>query len=175
MSCTLFPHKNCYLLLGIQPTSQVSSVRKFTTVENRSFQVNGRSTVSVGRKPSMLEEVGSSTLFSLWELRYLVKRILVIWKCFEVGESFSFWKIPSLTKWRNTCILWNKTICVRCRSFIHIVSLGELRYLLKGILPTSQGFQVWETSPLCKIGPFSQWNKQYISWKKIINVRCRRV
>jgi hypothetical protein len=40
-----------------------SSVRNKTFVQNSSIKVNGRSSVSVGRKLSMLETGGCSTLF----------------------------------------------------------------------------------------------------------------
>jgi hypothetical protein len=43
--------------------SGFESVRNITFVENSSIQVNGRSTVSFGRKSSMLEARGASTLF----------------------------------------------------------------------------------------------------------------
>jgi hypothetical protein len=43
--------------------TRLSSVRKITLEQNRSIQVNGRMTVSSGRKPFMLEAEGSSTLF----------------------------------------------------------------------------------------------------------------
>jgi hypothetical protein len=43
--------------------SGFSSVRNSSLVEKGSIQVNGRSTVYVGRKPSRLEAGGSGTLF----------------------------------------------------------------------------------------------------------------
>jgi hypothetical protein len=42
--------------------SVFSSARNVTFVQNSSIQVNGRSPVSLGRKPSILEAGGSMTL-----------------------------------------------------------------------------------------------------------------
>jgi hypothetical protein len=62
--CLLFPYVielpfegNTVYLSGF------SSVRNTTFVQNSPIQVNGRSTLFLGRKPSMLEAGGSSTLF----------------------------------------------------------------------------------------------------------------
>jgi hypothetical protein len=57
--------------------------------------------------------------------------------CFEVGESFTFWKMPSSVKMANHTYLMNNTICVKCRSVLHIVSLWKLSFLLKGIVSAS--------------------------------------
>jgi hypothetical protein len=43
--------------------SGFSSVRNITFVENSSIEVNERTTVSLLRKPSMLEEGGANTMF----------------------------------------------------------------------------------------------------------------
>jgi hypothetical protein len=70
------------------------SVRNITFVQNSPIQVKGRSSVSVGRKPSMLEVRWSGTLLP-WENRVMLWKEFAIWTCFEVGESFTLWKIPS--------------------------------------------------------------------------------
>jgi hypothetical protein len=61
-----------------------------------------------------------------------------------------FEKYPLQAKWRNTCILWRTTICVRSRSVFQIVSQWELSYLIKRIQPSSQGFQVWGHITICQ-------------------------
>jgi hypothetical protein len=134
-----------------------SNLRDFKCEENlvcanSSFQVNGRSTVSPGRQPSMFKAEGCKTLFpcenwvSLWK-EHCELRVFK-W------ENHSLYEKYLQSKCRNTCILWNSTICVRGMSVLHILSLGELSYYLKRVLPTSQSFLVWGTSPLCKIAPF---------------------
>jgi hypothetical protein len=92
--------------------------------------VNGRSSVCVGRQPFMLEAGESSPLFpcEIWDS---------FWKECSQSESILKWenhslyeKYPLQNKWRNICILWNSTICVRGRSVLNIVSLWELSYFL---------------------------------------------
>jgi hypothetical protein len=79
-------------------------------------------------------------------------------------------------RWNGETLLSYGTIqCVRVRSVLHIVSLGELSYLLTAILPTSQCFHGWAKSTFCKIAPFRTWNKHCISSRKRINVRSKRV
>jgi hypothetical protein len=103
------------------------------------------------KKTSMLGAGGSTTLF-------LCENWVIMWNEYLWSKSSLKWenhshyeKHPLQMKWKNTCILWNNTICVRGRSVMHIVSLWELSYPLQGILPTSQGFQVGEIFTLCKI------------------------
>jgi hypothetical protein len=38
---------------------------------------------------------------------------------------------PIQLNWKNTCIFWNNTICVRCRSVFCLVSLWELSWFWK--------------------------------------------
>jgi hypothetical protein len=155
VSCTLFPCENWFPFeRNILYLSGFSIVRNITSVQNTSIQVKGRSIESLGRKPSMLEAGGCSTLFP-WE------NGICLWKEYLGSESIMKRENYSLdekcslqTKWRNTCIIWHSTMCIKDKSDWHIVSLWALSYILKGILPTSQGFQVWGTSTLCKIAPF---------------------
>jgi hypothetical protein len=68
-----------------------SSVKNITIVQNCTFQVNGRSTVSLVRKPSMLEEGGSSTLFPSENRAILWKEYL--WsQCIWSGGVIHFMK-----------------------------------------------------------------------------------
>jgi hypothetical protein len=63
----------------------------------------------------MLEEGGSKTLLcnenwvSLWN-EYLQSENILKWENHSLYDKY-----PLQTKWRNTCILWNNTICVRGR------------------------------------------------------------
>jgi hypothetical protein len=75
-----------------------------------------------------------------------------LWKEYLQSDNVLKWenhllyeKYPLQMKWRNTCVSWNNIIYVRDRSAMHIVSLCQLSYLLKGLLPASRGFQVGET------------------------------
>jgi hypothetical protein len=63
----------------------------------------------------------------------------------------------------NTCISWKSTICVRSSSILAIVSLWQLRFLMKGILPICPHFQVGGTFTLCKITLFSWIEETLVS------------
>jgi hypothetical protein len=122
-------------------------------LQNSSFKVNGRSMISLVRYPSMLEAGRCSTLFpcenciSMWNENLWSESILK-WENHSLCEKYPHGRTG------ETHVSYGTIQYVRDRSVLHIVSLWELSYLLKGILPTSQNFQVWGTSPLCKIGPF---------------------
>jgi hypothetical protein len=139
--------------------SGFSNVKNITFVQNSSIQMNGRSSVSHGRKPSVLESGWSYILFpcenrvNLWKECLLSESVLK-WENHSLYEKY-----PLQMKLRNTCILWNNKVCVSCRSFMHIVFLEEPSYLLKGILPISQSFQAWGTPPLWRIVPFKWMEK----------------
>jgi hypothetical protein len=49
---------------------------------------------------------------------------------------------------KHMCLL-NNTICSKCRCVSHIVSLGELSFLLKGILPPSGSLNVSDARQTC--------------------------
>jgi hypothetical protein len=68
--------------------------------------VNGRSSISLVRKATMLEAGGSIILFScenwgsFWK-EYLQSERVLKWENCSIYEKYSLQK-----KWRNTCILW---------------------------------------------------------------------
>jgi hypothetical protein len=117
--------KLSFLLKGMIPTSQGFQVwGKIPFVQSSSIQVKGRSTVSLIRKAFMLETAGSSTLFPC-------ENWVSFWKSYLQSESILKWEDHSLyekyllhTKWRNTCIIWKNSICVRkvvsCTLFTYV-------------------------------------------------------
>jgi hypothetical protein len=74
----------------------------------------------------------------------------------------AFWSVRIIHFMKSTRFRWNgetlvsygKMQCVRGRRVLHLVSLWELSYLLKGTLPNTKCFNMWGTSPLCQIAPF---------------------
>jgi hypothetical protein len=130
--------------------SGITNVRNMTFLQNSCIQEKGSSTVSLERKSSNLEVGESSTFFSCEKWVSLLKEYLWF-------ESILKWENHSL--YEKYCFRWNgKTLvsygpiqCVKGGSVLHLVSLWELSYLLKGILPTSQCFHVWGTWALCNI------------------------
>jgi hypothetical protein len=128
-------------------------------VQNSPIQVKGRSTVSLVRKLSRLEAGGSSILFPCEN--WVECEILVNQLRFEVGESFTV-KNALFGPTAETLVSYGTKQCVRGRSVLHVVSLWELSYLLRGILPTFQGSQVWGTLPLCQRGPLN-WMEVTVS------------
>jgi hypothetical protein len=177
-------------------------MRNITFVQSSSFQLNGRSTVSLGRKPSILEEGGSQTLFScenwvnLWMEYSLPLHIISceehhlcakqqLWRdgrntlplvsktsILEAGMSSTLF--PLRTQWyceRNTCnlkVFWSGTIIHDRKSTLFrgngeshatygkiqsvfealgshtLLSLWELSYLFKEILPSFPGLNCEE-------------------------------
>jgi hypothetical protein len=127
-------------------------------VQNSSILVKGRSTVSLVIKPSMLEAIWSSTLFTVWT------ELACEWnthdlRAFWSGRIIHVRKNIHFKRNGNTCILWNNTICVWGSSVLHIVSLWELNYIFIDVLPISQGLQVGGISPLCIRAPF-KWMEE---------------
>jgi hypothetical protein len=66
----------------------------------------------------------------------------VICNHFEVAESFTLGKTHSSDEMEKHMYLMKNAISVKCRSILLIVSLLELSFLLKGILPSSWSYQV---------------------------------
>jgi hypothetical protein len=141
-----------HLLKGILHTSQCFKCDDHHLCAEELYLVNGRRTGSLGIKRCMLETGVSSTLFpcEYW---------LRMWKEYLWSESILRGNHRIM---KNTLFRWNGEVHIyygtiqgiRDRSILLTVSLWELSYLLKGILPIIQGFQMWGTSPLCKIAPF---------------------
>jgi hypothetical protein len=151
-----------------------SSVRNITFVQISSIQVNGRSTVCLGRKLSMLE-AGGSTSYFLVRIELACERNTCYLKVFGSRRIIHF-KKNTFFRWNGETHVSYRTInCVRGWSVLHIVSLWELSILMKRILLTSHGFQMWGTSTLCKIAPLKWMEEHCISWKKTMYVRNRKV
>jgi hypothetical protein len=64
-------------------------------------------------------------------------------------------KRPIQLSWRNTCISQKKSIYVRRCRIQHIFFPVRIELVLKGMLPTHQGFQWWEMLILFQIDIFS--------------------
>jgi hypothetical protein len=153
--------------------SGISNVKNMTFVQNSSIQVDGRNTVSLLWKQSMLEAGGSSTLFSFGNCFTLLKEYLL-------SESVLKWVIhftKSIHFKQNgeTHVSHGKIQCIRGQSLLHTFSLWELSYLLKRMLPTTHCFHVWGTSTLCNIAPFKWMIQTLYSSEKTINMRRWRV
>jgi hypothetical protein len=138
--------------------SVFSLVRNITIVPNSCIQVKGMSPVSLVRKLVMLEARGSSMLFSseswvsMWKECLPTKRVLN-WR---ITHSL---KNTHYSRKGETHVSHNTKQYVRGRCVLHLVSPWELSYLLKGILPATQSFHFWGTSPLCHIAAFMWMEK----------------
>lgn len=71
-------------------------------------------------------------------------------------------KRPILLNWRRKYTSWKKTIHIRSRNVLHIVSLGELSLYLEGVLCASQGFQYRATFTLFKLDEFSWMEETHV-------------
>jgi hypothetical protein len=87
----------------------------------------------------------------LLELSMNVHRILSTFCIFKWEKYSIYIKKPVVLKVRDTCITWNHMIKVRSCSVSHIISVTELSWSVKGILPISHCFQEAETFTLRKI------------------------
>jgi hypothetical protein len=150
MQCELI-----YLGKGILPVSQ--ALKGFVTLPLcpiALFWVNGTSSVSLVRKASMFQAGRSSTMFT-WEnwINFLKEYGLPLKFFMCEDHQLSATLLQSRT-WKRHCFSSKKTINARRKSFEHVSQGWELRYLLKEILPISQGFQLWDTSSLCTMAPF---------------------
>jgi hypothetical protein len=76
---------------------------------------------------------------------------------------------------RNTFISEKNTIYGRSRSVLPIVSLWELIYIVKRILPMCQTFQVMETFTLCKLALFNWIGETHVSPGRIPSMLEARV
>jgi hypothetical protein len=141
--------------------SVFSWMRNITFVQNGPIQVNGRRTLSLVRTLSMLDVVGSNTLFPCENGVSMGKECL--WT-----NSISKWRISHCLKNTNftqigeTPVVHGTVLCVRDKSVFHLFSLWELQILQEGILPTTEDFHLGGTSPLCQIPAF-KWREQALS------------
>jgi hypothetical protein len=95
--------------------SVFSSVRNIAFVQNSSIQVNGRSTVTLGIKPSMLEAEGSSTLL-LMRIEFPFERNTSYLSGFSNVGNITFVQNRSISsEWKKYGISWKKTIDFRSR------------------------------------------------------------
>jgi hypothetical protein len=158
--------------------SGLSRMRNITIVLNNSTEVNGRSTVFLGRKSPMLERGGTSILFpcencvSLWKV-YLLS------ECFEGVNHSLYGKSPLQMKWRNT---FNKCVSYKITQSVLESRVSSTFFPYDNWVTFGKEYCLplrvfWnEEHHLCeKYLHSSKWKMHCISLKKTIYVRTRRV
>jgi hypothetical protein len=96
-----------------------SSGRNIHFRKNNLIQVNWRLCVSLGRKPFMLEAGVCCTLFPYENWVSMWKECSLSVSVFNGRNSHFLQNNPIQLNWRNTCISWNNTLCVRSSSLVH--------------------------------------------------------
>jgi hypothetical protein len=95
--------------------SGLESVRNITFVPNSSIQLNGTSTVCLGRKLSMVESEGPSTLLLNVNLVTHSRIYCVALSVFIWVEHHLFVKVPNSCERKRHCFSFKKTINVRTK------------------------------------------------------------